>query len=129
MARPPKPWFRKARNSWFVTIDGTLHNLGSVKKEAFDRFHELMSRPAAAKVASRSFAALADQFLEWVQRKRSPDTYEWYRYRLERFVQKFPDLDARNVRPHHVEAWVDDYDFTVDGGIGLSQYGGMAGDG
>ncbi len=36
-----------------------------------------------------------------------------YRYRLERFVQKYPDLKAPDVRPHHVEAWVDDYDFAV----------------
>jgi hypothetical protein len=91
MARRPKPWFRKARNSWFVTIDGTQHNLGPVKKEAFNRFHELMLQPQAARVPSQLFAALADRFLDWVERKRSPDTYEWYRYRLERFVQKYPD--------------------------------------
>jgi len=113
MARRPKPWFRKARNCWFVTIDGTQHNLGPNKKEAFDQFHELMSQPQRARVPSQSFAALADKFLEWVQRKRSPATYEWYRYRLERFVQKFPELQARDLRPHHVEAWVDDYDFSV----------------
>jgi len=51
--------------------------------------------------------------LEWVQRKRAPDTYHWYRYRIERFVRKFPDLPADCIRPHHVEAWVDDYDFSV----------------
>ena len=113
MARRPQPWFRKARHCWFVTIDGIQHNLGPDKKEAFDQFYRLMSQPRTAGTQSLSFAALADRFLEWVQRKRSPDTYEWYRYRIERFVQTYPDLSARDVRPHHVEAWVDDYDFSV----------------
>ncbi|TVP94603.1 MAG: hypothetical protein EA381_19830 [Planctomycetaceae bacterium] len=72
-----------------------------------------MLQPQAARVPSQPFAALADRFLDWGERKRAPDTYEWYRYRLERFVQKYPHLRARDVRPHHVEAWVDDYDFTV----------------
>ena len=115
MARRPQPWFRKDRNCWFVTIDGVRHNLGSTKKEAFDQFYAMMAQPRASRVPVEvlSFASLADRFLEWVQRKRSPDTYEWYRYRLERFVKKYPQLNARDVRPHHVEAWVDDYDFTV----------------
>ena len=43
MARSPKPWFRKDRQAYFVTINGTRHNLGSVKKEADRRFHELMA--------------------------------------------------------------------------------------
>lgn len=115
MARRPTPWFRKDRNAWFVTIDGVRHNLGPTKKEAFDQFYAMMAQPRAPRVQAEAipFATLADRFLEWVQRKRSPDTYEWYRYRLERFVQKYPDLKAPDVRPHHVEAWVDDYDFTV----------------
>jgi len=42
--------------------------------------------------ASSAVAALCDRFLEWVQRKRSAATYEWYRYRLQRFVERYPDL-------------------------------------
>ena len=61
-----------------------------------------------------AFATLADRFLGWVQRNRAPATYEWYRYTLERFVQKYPDLLARDVRPYHVEAWVDGYGFSVN---------------
>jgi hypothetical protein len=109
MARPPKPWYRKARKCWCVNINGTHHNLGPNKKQAFEQFHKLMSCPDAEPVSSLSFAALADRYLDWVQRKRASDTYEWYRYRLERFVRKYPHLKAEDVRPHHIEAWVDDY--------------------
>ncbi len=114
MARTPKPWFRSSRRLWFVTIDGVQHNLGPDKSAAFERFHQLMTRPKQVQVTtSESFAELADRYLDWVQKKRSPDTYEWYRYRLERFVRKYPDLKAADIRPHHIEAWVDDYNFSV----------------
>ena len=86
MARRPKPWFRRARRAWFVTVNGEQHNLGPDKAEAFDRFYELMRQPTERKVSPLSLAAIADAFLDWVQKQRSPETYEWYRYRLERFA-------------------------------------------
>ena len=46
MARTPKPWFWKERQSWFVTIRGERKNLGPDKKEAWEEFHKLMSKPA-----------------------------------------------------------------------------------
>jgi hypothetical protein len=109
MSRQPKPWFRADRGSWFVTVNGTRHNLGEDKKLAFDRFYELMRTPAASKIASSAFAAIADSFLDWVNTNRAPDTYEWYRYRLERFCQRYPDLAIQQIRPFHVQQWVDSY--------------------
>ena len=107
MARTPKPWFWKARRAWFVTIDGSRICLGREKQEAVTRFHQLMAQPQQRQVSSQSVAALADAFLEWVQKHRSPETYEWYRYRLERFVRCYPDLRAGDLRPFHVETWAD----------------------
>ena len=45
MARRAKPWFRKARGAWFVTVEGVQHILGADKKEAFERFYQLMRQP------------------------------------------------------------------------------------
>ena len=109
MARHPKPWFRKARGAWFVTLNGVQHNLGPDKKEAFDRFYDLMRQPQTRSVSSQSLAAVIDAFLDWVQRNRSPDTFEWYRYRLERFCQRYPDLRLDDLKPFHVQQWVDGY--------------------
>ena len=115
MARQPQPWYRKDRACWFVTIHGTHHNLGPHKKQAWARFHDLMRQPnTAAAVASEAFAALADAFLDWLSRNRAADTYTWYQYRLERFCQRYPDLRASDIRPFHVQQWVDSYE-------GLSQ--------
>jgi integrase len=107
MARTPKPWFWKARNGWYVTIDGIRHFLSDTKAEASARFHELMSRPQRRSVRFDSLAAIIDLFLEWCQKNRAPDTYEWYRYRLERFVRTYPTLRTHEIRPYHVQEWID----------------------
>jgi site-specific recombinase XerD len=109
MARSAKPWFRRDRGCWFVTIAGVRHNLGPDKAQAFKQFHTLMREPNRKQVKGRSFAAVADAFLEWLKRHRAPDTFEWYRYRIERFCQYLPDLSAEDLKPLHVQEWVDRY--------------------
>lgn len=109
----PKPFFKKSRGVWYVEIDRRQINLGSDRDKAFDRYHKLMAAPKAASIGSESLAAVIDAFLEWTQRSRSPDTYEWYRYRLQRFIEHYPDLRAEELRPYHVETWVSGYDFSV----------------
>ena len=52
---------------------------------------------------------LIDKFLEWTQKHRSPDTYEWYRYRLERFARKHATLTISDIRSFHVQEWADSY--------------------
>lgn len=107
MARPPKPWLWKRRQAWFVTIDGTRHFLAADKEAALTRFHQLMAEPQKRVVRSDSLAAIIDLFLDWCQKHRARDTYEWYRYRLERFVQTYPDLRTHELRPFHVQQWLD----------------------
>lgn len=109
MARRPKPWFRKARGAWFVMLDGAQHNLGSSKKQAFERFYELMRQPRDQKVDPRSLISLIDAFLDWVEQHRAPDTFEWYRYRLQRFAEKHPTLTISELKPFHAQKWVDSY--------------------
>jgi hypothetical protein len=107
MARCPKPWVRKDRDAWFVTLDGVRRNLGPDRKEAFQRFHDLMARPEKRAVTSESLAALIDRFLDSVQKHRAPDTYDWYRTRLQRFATRYPDLTTDALRPIHVQEWID----------------------
>ncbi len=109
MARRPKPWYRQARGAWFVTLNGTQHNLGPDKKLAFDQFYALMRQPQERKVDTRSLLAIIDSFLDWVAIHRSPDTFEWYRYRLQRFAEKHRDLGLEELRPFHAQKWVDSY--------------------
>ena len=109
----PKPFFKKSRGVWYVEINRRQHNLGPDKDEAFRQYHQLMTQPHEQKVSSESLAGIIDAFLEWVDRHRSPETYEWYRYRLQRFIERHPDLRAVDLRPFHVETWADTYPLSV----------------
>jgi hypothetical protein len=90
-------------------LNGVQHNLGPEKKEAHRRFHELMREPKSKRVSAHSLATIIDEFLEWVQKNRALSNYKGYRYRLERFAQKYPDLCAEELRPYHVEKWASAY--------------------
>ncbi|MCA9076962.1 MAG: tyrosine-type recombinase/integrase [Planctomycetaceae bacterium] len=105
----PKPFFKKSRRQWYVEINRRQIALGPDRDEAFRRYHELMRQPQTRTVNPTHFSAIADLFLDWVKQNRAADTFEWYRYRLERFCDRYPDLRATELRPFHVQQWVDSY--------------------
>jgi hypothetical protein len=107
MARRPKPWYWKARRSWFVTLNGKRHNLGPDKAAAFDKLHQLLAQPAKQVVRSDSVLVVIDAFLEWCSNHRAPDTFEWYQFRLQRFAETYPHLKVDQLRPYHVQKWLD----------------------
>jgi len=109
VAHFPKPFFKKSRKLWYVEISRRQYNLGPDREAAFRLYHELMHEPARQQVDSRSLLAVIDAFLEWVQKNQAPDTYEWYRYRLERFARTYPAFGMLDVKPYHVQQWVDGY--------------------
>lgn len=109
MPRDPKPWFRKDRDAWFVTIGGRRHNLGPDRDAAFVRFYELMvtKDEVAPSEASISTFELFDQFLAWNQTQRAPRTYEWYRDILQDFVDYLTvDMPALHLKPIHLVQWM-----------------------
>jgi hypothetical protein len=99
----PKPFFKKSRGVWYVEIDRHQYNLGPDRDEAFRQYYQLMGQPRERRVSPESLTGIVDAFLEWVERNRSPDTYEWYRYRLQRFIDRYPDLRASELRPYHAQ--------------------------
>ena len=107
----PKPFFKKARRLWYVQIDGRQMCLGPDKDAAFQQYHQLMQAPVVKPqaVLNPLVVVLADAYLDWVQKERAPDTFEWYRYRLQRFCQLYPDLKVADLRPFHVQEWVAGY--------------------
>ena len=109
MARTPKPWFRKDRKSWFVTIEGTRHNLGPNKKEAFLFYHRLMAAPV--KPNKVSVFDIMDSFLEWTQNHRAEGTYNFYRDRIKRYVHENSDMPCAELRPFHIQRWLDRKDW------------------
>lgn len=115
MARTPKPWFREDRQSYFVTIDGTRHNLGPDKKEADRLFHEILGRPAAAppkktKPSDYTVAEIFEKFLDWCQEHRSERTYEWSKGHIQSLCDHLKNagtLPVAELKPFHIVEWVD----------------------
>ncbi|MBC7966668.1 MAG: hypothetical protein H7Z17_12190, partial [Fuerstia sp.] len=97
MARIPKIWYRKDRRAWFVTIRGSRHNLGPNKKEATERFHQLMGATESKAIKAMSLVAIADLYLEWVKIHRAQSTYVAHRYHVEKFCQRYPDLQLAEL--------------------------------
>ena len=112
----PKPFYRKSRDTWYVEVDGRQINLGKDREIAFQRYHAIMAAPPEVRPThgmgtgeGLKLTELFDRFLDWVKQHRSPDTYVWYQYRLQRFADRFPDLTMGQLRPYHVQEWVDSF--------------------
>jgi hypothetical protein len=106
-----KPCYRPSRGVWYLTLGGTQHNLGPDREQALERYRALINQPRPKKVAGDSLVGVIDAFLDWCEKHRAPDTYEWYRYWLQRFVSAVPaELKTTQLRPFHVQQWIDSYD-------------------
>lgn len=134
--KQPKPWYRKAKNTWYVEIGGKQHFLGhhpdnapppqKSKKtrqwnpppEILTAFHELMTRepesctnPAPPVMA---VASVCDRFLVHSQTHNEPDTYTWYKDYLDDFCNHKDEdagllgkLSSVELKPFHVTRWLD----------------------
>lgn len=116
MSHFPKPFYRPRRQRWYVQLAGKQINLGAEREAAFARYHELMiearrsgARPQAVAARPELVVEVIEKFLGWVQQHRAPDTYEWYRYRLQRFAEQHATLTVADLRAFHVQEWVDQY--------------------
>lgn len=109
MARFRKPFFRPSRGLWYVWLDGKQVNLGPDREAAFTRYHELM-RDRPPPLTDDHVLVVVNAFLEFVQQHRSADTYRWYKDRLQLFIDAIPpDLTLAQLKPHHVQRWIDGY--------------------
>ncbi|WP_169979746.1 tyrosine-type recombinase/integrase [Tautonia rosea] len=109
----PQPFWREARQCWFVQIRKRQIRLSPDKDEAFRLYHELMARPPEARApepppSALTVVELIDLFLEWASRNRERLTYEAYRRRLQALVDAIPAmLPAGELKPYHVTRVMD----------------------
>lgn len=108
--RKPSVRYWKTRKVYYTQIQGQRFYLGPDKHLAHQRFHELMSQPQKRAVPSDAVVALIDQFLEWVQKHRAGETYEWYQTRLQQFADRYPDLRVLELKKFHITQWIDSFD-------------------
>lgn len=123
----PKPFYREPLGKWYVQVAKKQVPLGAdpkpkrdklgkpvPPKDVVDRYHELMAacRPdGLAPLAADLAVVVVDRFLDWVQRRKAPRTYEWYRRHLQNFAPALPRrLPVAQLRPHHVTQIIDAHD-------------------
>lgn len=109
-----KPWYRKSRGAWFVTLHGKQVKLAGTKQEALDQYRKLIADPPKAeqpKDAPKDYVVgIIQRFMRDVRAERASDTIEWSRYRLQRFIdylvaQELDGLTVGELGPHHVREW------------------------
>jgi integrase len=124
MARVRQPFFRPARNLWYVQLDGRQINLGPDKESAWATYYDLMSgrsrqtRVPALQETGTLVATVLDKYLAWLDKRvqagnKSPCTYRWYATYLQSFLlfgtsdYRIQDLSISQLQPIHVYEWVD----------------------
>ena len=53
--------------------------------------------------------------MDWTEKHRAPDTYEWCRRRLERFLTKYPNMQVQQLKPIHVQEWINEMEGLASG--------------
>lgn len=115
MSRRAQPWYRASMDAWYTTIDGKQVQLArgeANKEEAYRVFHELMARPKPerSRHSEMAFAALADHYLDFLERDRETSTYTTARRHLASFLDHIGrNMAAIDLRPHHVTAWAESH--------------------
>ncbi len=127
----PKPFFRSARNCWFVQIGGKQVRLHPDEAEAMRLYHALMAKrtrpatkannstltaPAAIRVASDdtlSTFELFEKYLAWCEKHRAGRTFEWYRDHIQSFVEHIGRTVLEPytaIKPFMVVEWADSHE-------------------
>ena len=105
--RQPKPWFRKQTKSWYVQIDGKQINLGTKKRNAWNKYYEIMANGAAS-ASMETVATLLDKYLDWCEHNLATATFKKNRFHLKRFCAHIrSQLALTDVKPLHVQRWID----------------------
>jgi integrase len=126
----PEPFYKPSRDTWYVEIDRKQYSLGRHPETApppkknkngewkpppqiQSAFHQLMAAPPEPRPTLRagSVVELIDKFLAWCQENRKPETYEWYRWRLQLFCDylkknRIPQALVSELKPFHLDEFL-----------------------
>ncbi|QEL19355.1 tyrosine-type recombinase/integrase [Limnoglobus roseus] len=123
MSHSPKPFFRSARNAWYVQVGKQQIKLtpgpknAVTEKAAWAEFYRVMAAPRPSPVSREkkstelSVAELLDKFLSWTEKHRAGRSLEWYTEHLQSFCKSLKPsaktLLPTDLKPHHLQDWVD----------------------
>ncbi len=105
----PQPYFRKQKQAWYLQVSGRQVSLGKDKKQAWQKYHEIMAGHKPLVESSRHHCrTLRAHYLDWVQENRKLGTYNKVRRHLLRFA-KFIGLTTKivNLSGADLSDWVE----------------------
>jgi integrase len=123
MPRPNTPWFRKSKNTWYVTLNGRMVSLGVAgrgnRKQAMQAFARLLTEQPAAHASTeaapmvrpaadrpgQTVRQIVDSFFAHTTARHKPHTVRTYRRFLEPFAKAFGARNVLAVAPADVEAF------------------------
>ncbi len=114
----PKPFFRKAKQAWYLQLGKRQISLGADREQAFKRYQEIILHERgqiSAQNSALTTAQLCDLFLDWCQRHNEPTTYDFYKKFQQDFCNMHGSLRALEVKPFHVTRWLDHHKGWGDG--------------
>ncbi len=113
------PWFRTAKNTWYITLNGHSVSLGvrglANSKEANAAWHRLMAdgqsatqsrQQGADSPPSLTVQELVYLFLTDISTRLKPLTIGQYRIDLEQFLTRFKNVPANRVATIEVSRWL-----------------------
>jgi integrase len=109
--RPSKLNWTPSRNQFTVTIDGKIHRLGTDKAEAEKQFRFLLVKHDLAETVTSNptFGEVAEAWLDHVERDHDRERYRLCKGRVNEFLAYLgSDLKVKDLRPRHVEGWIQD---------------------
>lgn len=112
-----KPWYRKARDQWCVTIDDKITTLtdahgNPVKgkdnragaEKAWHEMHALAAVPDSGD--ENEVRTILELYLQDMERRKvSAKTLGTYTGYFQSFLARFPTLLVRDLKPSHVHSW------------------------
>jgi integrase len=108
--RKPKVNWTPSLSQYTVTIDKKLHRLGIDEEDAERQYRLLLEQHdlAVPVDANPTFGEIADQWLEHVRLTQDPERFRLCKGRINEFLAFLGrDLPVRDLRPVHVEKWLE----------------------
>lgn len=110
----PKPWFRKSKKAWYLQVArGEQLCLGKTKADADRRYRQWLLENAGALPRTDqnklTVAEIGQEFLDHSQKHNDPRTYDFYRYFIVPFVERFGEAVAFEFLPRSFNKWLDEH--------------------
>jgi len=106
--RIPQPYWRKQARTWYLQLGKKQIGLGRNKKEAFEKYHEIMADRGTAAIHYEKVVPLFDVYLEWLKQNRAPKTYTKALRHLQPFAEFIgPSLTIVGLTPHLLLNWAE----------------------